>query len=186
MATLCALGALAVSGACGGGSPAAPPTNPTPPPVTTTTTTLPSYGICPSPTPPPLMALRPYPLHVDPDADLTVLDLDPIVQDVDDFCRKTDQDAGQRGGCRARPHGHPDRPACDSVAVGRAADTGRWGPTWTFEGRPCASGSDPGCRNHPTNQFLVRVKGKGFVEACAAPDVPVAGPDSRCNGIQVE
>ena len=70
--------------------------------------------------------------------------------------------------------------ACDAMAVGRALDTGRWGPTWYYNGKPCDAVGDatPGCRNHPDNQFLVIAKGPGEYAACANPSVPIVG--DRC------
>jgi hypothetical protein len=64
------------------------------------------------------------------------------------------------------------------------ADTGRRGPTWSFDGAPCTdAGSEAGCYHHPTNQFLVIAKGDGDVMACAADDVPVQ--DSSCGRCRI-
>jgi hypothetical protein len=52
--------------------------------------------------------------------------------------------------------------------MGRAPDTGRVGPRWTFNGQPCSdSAADGTCRNHPDNQFLVFVFGSGTAVACS-------------------
>ena len=43
--------------------------------------------------------------------------------------------------------------ACDSMAVGRSEETGRWGPTWYYNGRPCtAIGDDPVGLQEPPRQ----------------------------------
>ena len=72
--------------------------------------------------------------------------------------------------------------ACDYLAVGKASDTGRWGPTWTVDGKPCSPNG--GCTNHPDNQFLVLVNGNGKYLACVSDQIPLstdpARPGSRC------
>jgi hypothetical protein len=75
--------------------------------------------------------------------------------------------------------------ACDQMAVGRAGDTGRYGPTWFYNGRPCtAAVGENGCSNHPDNQFLVVTRGDGEYAACAAPEIPLSTdpelPGNRC------
>jgi hypothetical protein len=60
--------------------------------------------------------------------------------------------------------------ACEQLLVGRARDTGRVGPTWTVNGKPCV-GTDstalPRCVNHPDNQYLLFIYGKGRFTGCA-------------------
>ena len=54
--------------------------------------------------------------------------------------------------------------------MGHARDTGRTGPTWTMNGKPCvdtASTAVPRCVNHPENQYLLFIYGKGTLKACA-------------------
>jgi hypothetical protein len=55
------------------------------------------------------------------------------------------------------------------MAVGMARDTGRYGPTWFYNGEPCKdlAPNELGCQNHPDNQFLVVAKGVAEVAACA-------------------
>jgi hypothetical protein len=53
--------------------------------------------------------------------------------------------------CPVRPEGAVDRTACENWRVGKAKDTGRYGPTWTTNGKAC-TGPDSGCENSP-NQY---------------------------------
>jgi len=67
------------------------------------------------------------------------------------------------------------------------SDTGRYGPTWSYEGQPCRDqGLEPGCYHHAQNQFLVIARGTGEFAACAAEDAPV-DPDegARCGFIKI-
>jgi hypothetical protein len=108
------------------------------------------------------------------------MDSRPLVADIDDYCRRTGQDGRF---CFTRLEGHPEQADCDRMAMG-ISDTGRYGPTWTFDGRPCTdTGSEPGCYHHSTNQFLAVAKGNGDVMACAADDVPVH--ESSCGRCRI-
>lgn len=185
--TAAALGVLALAALvyCGGSS--SPPTgNPTPVPTATPTPapTPDSPGLC-SPTPPPL-----YGIHVkihDDSGFRKILDSRPQVINVGSnpsYCEQVDQ--GNARFCFPRTEGGDLQMfACDSMAVGRSPETGRWGPTWYYNGKPCeAEGeSTVGCKNHPDNQFLVIAKGPGEYSACANPSVPVAG--DRCGGFVI-
>jgi hypothetical protein len=127
------------------------------------------------PTPPPLYSLR-LKLH-----NARTLDSRPQVINVDNYCAKAGFDPGSRF-CFTRPEGDPQAAACDYLAVGKASDTGRWGPTWTWNNQPCGPGS--GCSNHPDNQFLVFANANGTFLACVSPDVPLSTdptrPGARC------
>jgi hypothetical protein len=68
--------------------------------------------------------------------------------------------------CPPRPEGHPDVEPCNEAIVGRATDTGRIGPTWTFDGQLCGPAGPGNCTNHPDNQFLLFVYGPGTARAC--------------------
>ena len=81
--------------------------------------------------------------------------------------------------CETRPEGHPERVACDYLVTGKAEDTGRWGPTWIGEGKPCGA-EFSNCANHPDNQFMAIAKDKGEFQACAADNAPVAADGVRC------
>ncbi|MFO0601330.1 MAG: NBR1-Ig-like domain-containing protein [Myxococcaceae bacterium] len=69
--------------------------------------------------------------------------------------------------CPARAEGHPDVDVCNAAMVGTALDTGRVGPTWTFNGQRCGPSGPGNCDNHPTNQFLLFVYGPGTARACS-------------------
>jgi hypothetical protein len=169
------LAALAALIRCGGGS-SAPTVTPTAGPTAQPTAT-PTPLAC-NPTPPPLRYVA-VKIHDDGGYRKT-LDSKPIVQNVDGYCARVG--APGRYFCDTRVEGDPQREACDYMAMGRAKDTGRYGPTWYYEGMPCGEGGDqPGCNNHATNQFMVIAKGTGEFTACAADDVPVDPVEgSRC------
>ncbi len=185
---LTVLGALVAAGfvSCGGNSQT--PTTPTTTVPTTPTTTQPpvSQLNC-VPTPAPLYRVE-LKTHGGGGGYRQVLDSRPLVQNVDNYCER----AGVPGRyfCPARNEGDPMAPDCDAMAVGRAADTHRWGPTWYYEGRPCAEGENPGCANHPDNQFLVVAKGAGEFMACAAPEIKLSDdpdrPGERCTFCRID
>ncbi len=168
---------------CGGGgsdspTPAAPPpaATPAPPPAPGPVT------LSCDPTPPPLRGWR-MKIHQNQGRRKT-LDATPQVMDVDNYCQRTGQDGDF---CFTRREGDPHRADCDRMAVGMAGDTGRYGPTWFFEGGPCVETvgeGESGCSNHPDNQFLVIAKGTGRVAACASEDVLIEG--DRCGECIIE
>jgi hypothetical protein len=186
LAWLCASIVLGPAG-CGGGS--APPTaSPTAAPTAAPTPTPAPTPLACSPTPPPLYGIQ---VKVFDDSGFRkILDSKPQVINVDDYCQRV----GLGGGffCFTRPEGHPQQAACDAMAVGRALDTGRDGPTWYWNDALCTSEGEtmPGCRNNPNNQFLVIAKGDGKFEACAAPDAPLSQdpvrPGSPCGACWVQ
>jgi hypothetical protein len=176
---------------CGGGSsPTQPPSTVPTVPVTTTTTAptaivLPAGMVC-DPTPPPLYRMLPQQWRQRGNG--WILDSKPQVMNVDNYCQRI----GESGRfCDTRPEGDPQRTACDYLAVGQASDTGRWGPTWTIDGRPCdapgtTGGSNP-CVNDSENQFKALAKGSGLYEACAsrlAKADPTEG--SLCGQVEVQ
>jgi hypothetical protein len=179
--------------ACGGSSPTAPPTpRPTAVPTATPTPTpaptppLPAGMVC-SPTPPPLYGLN-VKFQVGTKGRKT-LDSRPQVINLDGYCERV----GFGGGffCFTRREGDPQAEACDYMAVGQAKDTGRWGPTWSADGKPCTDNNDVnGCQNHPGNQFLVIAKGDGLFQACVADYIPLSTdpdrPGSRCGTCRIE
>jgi hypothetical protein len=99
-----------------------------------------------------------------------MLDSKPIVDNVDGYCAKVGF-SGSAPYCDTRQEGDVQREACDALAVGKAEDTGRYGPTWSFNDQPCAAPGSPaseGCVNHGENQFMVIAKGPGIYLACPA------------------
>jgi hypothetical protein len=158
------------------GSTPSPPTVPTPLPTIAPTPT-PEPTLAPlrcNPTPPPLYGIK-VTVHINQGYRKT-LDSKPLVWNVDHYCQRV----GLSGRfCFTRAEDDPQRADCDRMVTGVATDTGRYGPTWLYNGQPCSGGGDqPGCNNHPENQFLVIAKGEGEFTACAAKNVPIE--QDRC------
>jgi hypothetical protein len=181
-----ALAALLACGGGGGGSNPTPVTSSTPTPTPAATPTpvsgLPAGMVC-DPTPPPLYGIQ-VKVIFDSGAQRRTLDSRPRVINIDGYCGKAGFGTTDKF-CWTRQEDDPQATACDYLAVGRSGDTGRWGPTWFYEGKPCvAAAGDNGCANHPDNQFLVNTRGDGTYEACAAPEIPLSQdpdrPGSRC------
>ncbi len=169
---------------CGNSSstPATPPT-PTPPINTGPSPTPTPAALACNPTPPPIYGMRIAIL--DASGYRKLLSATPIVINEDEYCGRVGFDPGPLY-CETRMAGDPLRAACDAAAVGQASDTGRWGPTWNFDGNPCGpAGDQTGCENHPTDQFEVYAKGSGQVEACAAATIPMQADGSRCGSVVV-
>ncbi|HEX9185662.1 MAG TPA: hypothetical protein VGB87_01235, partial [Vicinamibacteria bacterium] len=141
---------------------------------------LPAGMTC-SPTPPPLLRVQ-VKIHAE-DGDRIVLDSKPVVPNVDHYCDRVG--FGDWKFCDTRPEGDPQRVACDYLVMGKAEDTGRWGPTW-FYGRDLCSYFPDKCANHPSEQFLAIAKAKGTFEACAAEGWPLAPNASRCGVIEIQ
>jgi hypothetical protein len=182
---------VAVLAGCGSGTPSQPnqsPTPITPPPTSPSPPTgivLPPGMVC-SPTPPPL-----YGFHVkvhDNSGERKVLDSKPLVVNVDNYCDRTHQGGGTF--CDTRLEGDSQRTACDYLMSGISPATGRWGPSWTWNGKPCATlGTDPtftSCANHQENQFMAVAKTTGDFQACASDEVPVAPGGSRCGHLNIK
>jgi hypothetical protein len=184
---LCAAAVLGTVVQCGGSS-SSPTTTPTPvptvaPPAASAPPTggiaLPPGMVC-NPTPPPLYGFRVGPHAGTPDR--VVLDSKPLVVNVDGYCERV----GMSGRfCETRLEGNDQRVACDYLAVGQARDTGRWGPTWYYNGQLCGN-NFAACANHGTEQFLVAAKEPGKFEACAAPNAPVHPDGGPCGGCDLD
>jgi hypothetical protein len=185
---LCGTTALALA-RCGGGA-STPTGNGTPPPITLQTPAptptpapippLPAGMTC-FPTPPPLYGIV-VKIQVGTKGRKT-LDSRPQVINMNGY----GEAAGFGGGffCFTRKEDDPQSVACDYMALGRASDTGRWGPTWSVDGKACTDNNEiDGCQNHPGNQFLAIAKGEGIYQACAADYIPLSTdarrPGSRC------
>jgi hypothetical protein len=80
------------------------------------------------------------------------LDSTPIVGPDGAYCALIGFTDG-RTLCPIRPEGAEDREACENWRVGKAADTGRWGPTWRKGDGSFCTGPESGCANHPSNQY---------------------------------
>jgi hypothetical protein len=165
---------ILVQVACGSSkSPTAATPSPTPVPSPTPT---PTPTAAPTPTPDPLAACTPEPppiygftLNIRTDQGYEkILGARPVVRDPA-YCTSI----GFPGYsiCHVRPEGDPQAAACDNHVVGIAQDTGRYGPTWNWDKKPCRSSDDrstaAGCRNHQTNQYQVYAFGPGKYMACA-------------------
>jgi len=189
-ASTLALAASLTLAACGGSStPSAastPPVTstpaPTPTPTPTAVVTLPAGMVC-DPTPPPLYGLK-LKVHENSGGARRILDSRPVVINVNNYCEKAGF-ASSAKFCFTRQEGDPQSTACDYLAVGKSPETGRFGPTWSWNGKPCAGqpGED-GCTNNPDNQFLVNTRGDGLFQACVADEIPLSTnpdlPGSRC------
>jgi hypothetical protein len=166
---------------CGGSDSPTPPTSVTTTLAPTTTTTTAPVGVvlppgmtC-SPTPPPIYGMQ-LKIHAG-DPGRYVLDSKPIVLNVDNYCERVTGVSGKF--CETRLEGDLQRVACDYMVVGKA-DTGRWGPNWYWNNKPCGGDNAESCNNHATEQFLVIAKAPGRYESCASDSVPVAQDGSRC------
>jgi hypothetical protein len=172
---------------CGGGSSS--PTQPVPTPVPTATpapTPTPGSGlpeglVC-DPTPPPLYGMK-VKIH-DDSPTRKILDSKPLVMNVDGYCARVGSGGATQKFCDTRPEGDLQRVACDYLATGQA-DTGRWGPTWTWNDQPCDGVNFTSCANQQDNQFMAIAKASGGYAACAAADRPVDPNGQRCGGIDI-
>jgi hypothetical protein len=158
--------------ACGSSSnPSGPVVNPTPVPTPTPTPTpvadnLQKDTYC-VPNPPPLYKIK---LKIQLDFGYKkVLDSRAFVGPDAAYCSSV----GLPGSiCPVRDENDPMSVTCNNLAMGKASDTGRYGPTWYWNGQPCrpisTGGNDPGCRNHVSNQFFIDAFGPGTYLACGA------------------
>jgi hypothetical protein len=124
-------------------------------------------GTCGEPFPPPVSRFN-VKVH-SRQADRVVLDATPLVGPDAEYCHRIGFTDG-RTFCPVRAEGDPERQACEAAQVGRADDTGRYGPTWSANGGPC-DGTDHGgasCANHSDNQYLANAYGAGVFRACAS------------------
>lgn len=171
------LGLLAA--ACGSGpsqSPALPgpaplvetpvPPTPTPSPTPDPAIPPPDSG-CGKPYPPPIgrVAVKVY----QKGREFWTMDSTPLSGPDTQYCWEIGYRDGRRY-CPVRQEGHPERAPCESWAVGKAKDTGRPGPTWTFKDALC-TGPESGCENHPSNQYQLNVYKYGVYLACVKNDV---------------
>ena len=180
------IGALA---GCGGSSspsqPATPTPGPTPTPVPTPTPgiVLPPGMTC-SPTPPPLYGMKVS--IFDDSSPPIILDSKPLVTNVEGYSARVGTGGETQKFCETRPEGHPERTACDYLMTGKSPATGRWGPTWTWNGKPCDGENFTSCANHQDNQFMAVAKTTGQYEACASSEVVIAPEGQACGGVTIK
>lgn len=159
----------------GAPAPGATPT-PEPSPTPKPDPSAPPEGSseCGSPTPPPLSRIN-VKVHLR-GGDAWVLDSTPLVGPDIAYCARIGFTDG-RPYCAVRPEGDPERGACELYVTGRAADTGRPGPTWYLGGSFC-TGRASGCENHPDNQYQLVVYRGGQYKAC--------GRNGACGEVDVD
>ena len=138
-------------------APTTSPTTPTPTPTPSPT----SGGKCGQPLPGEISRMNAK-VHIR-GANQWILDSTPLVGPDAAYCREIGFTDG-RLFCPVRTEGSPDRVACEALVVGKAGDTGREGPTWTFNGAFC---DGVACSNHEDNQYLLYAYKGGRYEACA-------------------
>ncbi|HUL76156.1 MAG TPA: hypothetical protein VL691_02750 [Vicinamibacteria bacterium] len=109
-------------------------------------------------------------------SDAWVLDSTPLVGPDVDYCRQIGYTDG-RSFCPVRQEGDPQRSPCELLITGRAADTGRPGPTWYRNGSLC-TGRTSGCANHSDNQYLLLAFLGGAYTAC--------GQNGVCGEVDVD
>jgi hypothetical protein len=178
------IGTAALLALVGCGSDSTTPSSPaTPVPTATPAPTPTPAAVTCNPTPPPLYGIK---VTIrDAGGYRKTIGAEPLVANYDGYCGKVGFDPNQ-GFCTTRTASDPGKRACDSLAVGASADTGRYGPAWFWEGRACTqTGEQQGCENHPTDQFLAYAKGGGEYAACAAASIPIDPEGSRCGVIQL-
>ena len=129
---------------------------------------------CGKPYPPPISRMNAK-VHM-VGQDLHTLDSTAIVGHDAAYCAAIGYTDG-RSLCPVRKEDSPERLPCEEWRIGYAKDTGRVGPTWTFNGKYC-TGKDSGCENHPTNQHQLLAYVAGTFEVCAQ--------TGSCNKVVVE
>jgi hypothetical protein len=157
---LCALLAATACGGSGSGPTPVPTPVPTPIP---TPTPVPTPTTSCSPLPPPITRWTVKFMYRN--VEYWTLDSTPFVGPNIDYCTSVGFTDG-RSICPVRPEGDPMREECEAYAVGKATDTGRYGPTWTKDGKLC-TGKASGCENSPDNQYQLWAYQGGMYEACA-------------------
>jgi hypothetical protein len=131
-------------------------------PIDRTGDVPPAGSGCGKPYPPPISSWASK-IHVYGPSYLT-LDSTPQVGPDVVYCMNAGFTDG-RANCAVRNDHSQEREACEAWRVGRAKDTGRPGPTWTFRGEYC-TGQESGCQNHPENQFGLWVWENGLYGMC--------------------
>ena len=118
---------------------------------------------CGKPYPPPISRMN-CKVHL-VGQDLHTLDSTALVGHDINYCASIGYTDG-RSLCPVRKEDSPERLPCEEWRIGYAKDTGRVGPTWTFNGKYC-TGKESGCENHPTNQHQLFAYVAGTFEVCS-------------------
>ena len=166
--------------ACGGSSsgPTVVPTpfpTPTPTPVPTPTPdpNVPPVGSgCGEPYPPMITRFQAK-IH-QKDVGFWQLDSTPLVGPDINYCHEVGF-TDNRSICSVRTEGAPDREACELWRVGKAKDTGKPGPTWTFIGKDgkesyCSDAPDAPCQHYPDEEgryFQIKAIKGGLYRVCS-------------------
>ena len=122
--------------------------NPSSFPVERSTDAPPIGSGCGRPYPPPVSRFN-CKVHLKGE-EFATLDSTPIVGPDPAYCAAVG--FPDRTLCPIRPEGDPQRVACENWRVGKAKDTGRYGPTWTKADGSSCTGPASGCVNSP-NQY---------------------------------
>jgi hypothetical protein len=119
---------------------------------------------CGKPYPPPVSAFAAK-VHVYGPNSVS-LDSTPLVGPDAAYCTAVGYTDG-RAFCPIRADHTQEREACENWRVGKAEDTGRYGPTWKFQAQYC-TGQASGCENHPDNQYGLVAWANGLYVMCDA------------------
>ncbi len=138
-----------------------PGTDPTPEP-----TPPPNAGKCGNPVPTKPIATFNVKIHI-PGPNYYTLDSTPIVGPNKDYCRQIGYTDG-RLFCPVRGDASKERKACEAYVVGKAKDTGKYGPTWYVDGQMC---NGTNCEHDPDNPYLLHAFANGTYEVCSEDDV---------------
>jgi hypothetical protein len=129
---------------------------------------------CGKPYPPPIVEFAAK-IHIYGPSYLT-LDSTPLVGPDVVYCMNVGYTDG-RAYCPVRAEHGLEREACEAWRVGKAEDTGRYGPTWKFRGQYC-TGQASGCENHPDNQYGLLAWENGLYVMC--------GRNGACGEVEVD
>ena len=106
------------------------------------------------------------------------LDSTPLVGPDVAYCASIGFTDG-RSICPVRVEGAEDRLACENWRVGKAKDTGRYGPTWTKADGSYCTGPDSGCENNPDSQYQLWTYRSGTYTATAENGATCTNPVSH-------
>jgi hypothetical protein len=134
----------------------------------------PSGSGCTKPYPPPISRFNAK-IHLW-GKEYVTLDSTPIVGPNAEYCTMIGYTISAM--CPVRVNGDPERIPCEQWVVGKAKDTGRYGPTWTFNGEYCKGLAVNGCENHPNDQYALLAAKGGRYTMC--------GQNGACGFVDVD